>query len=77
MTSRREFLSYTGAGALAASLAHTKTAMSVETALASAATASQSKNNQPYLPLPNTEWLETSIQNEKWHKGISFSCGRS
>ena len=50
MTSRREFLSYTGAGALAASLAPTKTAMSVETALANAATACQSKSNQPYLP---------------------------
>ncbi len=50
MTSRREFLSYTGAGALAASFAPTKTAMSVETALANAATASQSKSNQPYLP---------------------------
>ena len=51
MTSRRDFLSYTGAGALAASLTPTKTAMSVETALENASTTTnQSGSRQSYLP---------------------------
>ena len=51
MTSRREFLSYTGVGALAAGLTATKTAMSVEEALENATTAVKSSTNrQSYLP---------------------------
>ena len=51
MTSRREFLSYTGVGALAAGLTATKTAMSVEEALENAtADVKPSTNRQSYLP---------------------------
>ena len=51
MTSRREFLSYTGVGALAAGLTATKTAMSVEEALENATAAVKpSGNRQSYLP---------------------------
>lgn len=51
MTSRREFLTYTGAGALAATVAPTATAKTIESVATTAAVSKQTRANQPYVPV--------------------------
>ena len=51
MTSRREFLAYTGAGALAATVVPRATAESIELAATTSAVSKQSNGSQPYVPV--------------------------
>ena len=51
MTSRREFLTYTSAGALAATVAPSATAESIQAAVKSANSSKQVRSNQPYVPV--------------------------